>query len=78
MTDFGSGSYGLGVFNQTKDGAWQGAGQAIGNGGWDDGGYSSALAVLPSMGLVISVMTNTAGDPKALVFPVAEKLASSL
>jgi D-alanyl-D-alanine carboxypeptidase len=78
MTDFGSGSYGLGVFNQTKDGAWQGAGQAIGNGGWDDGGYSSALAVLPSRGLVISVMTNTAGDPKALVFPVAEKLAASL
>jgi D-alanyl-D-alanine carboxypeptidase len=78
MTDFGSGSYGLGVFNQTKDGAWQGAGQAIGNGGWDDGGYSSALAVLPSSGLVISVMTNTAGDPKALVFPVAEKLAASL
>lgn len=78
MTDFGSGSYGLGVFNQTKDGAWQGAGQAIGNGGWDVGGYSSALAVLPSMGLVISVMTNTAGDPKALVFPVAEKLAASL
>jgi hypothetical protein len=30
------------------------------------------------MGLVISVMTNTAGDPKALVFPVAEKLAASL
>jgi D-alanyl-D-alanine carboxypeptidase len=78
MTDFGSGSYGLGVFNQTKDGAWQGAGQAIGNGGWDNGGYSSALAVLPSRGLVISVMTNTAGDPKALVFPVAEKLAASL
>lgn len=78
MTDFGSRSYGLGVFNQTKDGAWQGAGQAIGNGGWDDGGYSSALAVLPTRGLVISVMTNTAGDPKALVFPVAEKLAASL
>ena len=78
MTDFGSGSYGLGVFNQTKDGAWQGAGQAIGNGGWDDGGYSSVLAVLPSEGIVISVMTNTAGDPKALVFPVAIKLASSL
>jgi len=78
MTDFGNGFYGLGVFNQTKDGAWQGAGQAIGNGGWDDGGYSSVLAVLPSEGIVISVMTNTAGDPKILVFPVAEELASSL
>jgi D-alanyl-D-alanine carboxypeptidase len=78
MTNFGSGSYGLGVFNQTKDGSWRGAGQAIGNGGWDDGGYSSALAVLPSRGLVISVMTNTAGDPRALVLPVAEKLAASL
>jgi len=78
MTDFGTGFYGLGVFNQTKDGAWRGAGQAIGNGGWHAGGYSSALAVLPSRGLVISVMTNTAGDPKALVFPVAEALASAL
>ncbi len=78
MTHFGNGVYGLGVFDQTKDGAWRGAGQAIGNGGWDDGGYSSGLAVLPSEGIVISVMTNTAGDPKALVFPVAVKLASSL
>ncbi len=77
MTHFGNGVYGLGVFDQTKDGAWRGAGQAIGNGGWDDGGYSSGLAVLPSEGIVISVMTNTAGDPKALVFPVAVKLASS-
>jgi len=78
MTDFGNGSYGLGMFDLTKDGTWQAAGQAIGNGGWDDGGYSSALAVLPSRGLVISVMTNTAGAPRALVFPVAEKLAASL
>lgn len=78
MTDFGTGSYGLGVFNQTKDGAWFGSGQAIGNGGWDNGGYSSALAVLPSEGIVISVMTNTSGDPRALVFPLAVKLASSL
>ena len=78
MTDFGNGVYGLGVFNQTKNHAWRGAGQAIGNGGWDGGGYSSVLAVLPSKGIVISVMTNTAGDPKALVFPVAEALASSV
>jgi CubicO group peptidase (beta-lactamase class C family) len=76
MTDFGNGSYGLGLFNQTKDGAWRGAGQAIGNGGWDDG-YSSVLAVLPSEGIVISVMSNTGGDPKVLVFPVAEALALS-
>jgi len=78
MTDFGSGVYGLGVFNQTKNNAWRGAGQAIGNGGWDLGGYSSVLAVLPSEGIVISVMTNTAGDPKALVFPVAENLAATI
>jgi D-alanyl-D-alanine carboxypeptidase len=78
MTDFGTGFYGLGVFNQTKNNAWRSAGQAIGNGGWDGGGYSSVLAVLPSEGIVISVMTNTAGDPKTLVFPVAEELASSL
>ncbi len=78
MTNFGNGVYGLGVFNQTKNNAWRAAGQAIGNGGWENGGYSSVLAVLPSKGIVISVMTNTAGDPKALVFPVAEKIASSL
>jgi len=78
MTDFGNGFYGLGVFNLTKDGAWRGAGLAIGNGGWHVGGYSSGLAVLPSKGLVISVMTNTGGDPRALVSPVAEALASAL
>jgi len=76
MTDFGNGVYGLGVFNQTKNNAWRGAGQAIGNGGWDDGGYASALVVVPNRGLVISVMTNIAGDPVQLVFPVAEALAS--
>jgi D-alanyl-D-alanine carboxypeptidase len=78
MTDFGNGVYGLGVFNQTKNHAWIGADQAMGNGGWDAGGYASVLAVLPSRGIVISVMTNTAGDPKALVFPVAEALLSAL
>jgi hypothetical protein len=36
------------------------------------------LAVLPSKGIVISVMTNEAGDPNVLVFPVAYALASSL
>jgi D-alanyl-D-alanine carboxypeptidase len=78
MTDFGNGVYGLGVYDQTRNNAWLGADQAIGNGGWDNGGYSSVLAVLPSRGIVITVMTNTAGDPKTLVFPVAEALASSL
>jgi D-alanyl-D-alanine carboxypeptidase len=81
MTDFGSGAsydrYGLGVFDQTNLGAGFEV-QSVGNGGWDVGGYSSALAVLPSGGIVISVMTNTAGDPVDLVFPVAQKLASSL
>ena len=76
MTDFRDGVYGLGVLNQTKNNAWRGAGEAIGNAGWDDGGYSSVLAVLPKEGIVISVMTNTAGDPKVLVFPVAEALAA--
>ncbi|TMC95950.1 MAG: beta-lactamase family protein [Chloroflexi bacterium] len=74
MTDFGTGVYGLGVYNQTLHGAWRGGGQSIGNGGWDGGGYSSVLAVLPSEGIVISVMTNTAGDPKVYVFPVAQDL----
>ena len=81
MTDFGNGAtydrYGLGVFDQTNLAAGFGV-QAIGNGGWDEGGYSSALAVLPSKGIVISVMTNTAGDPVDLVFPVAQRLASVL
>jgi D-alanyl-D-alanine carboxypeptidase len=81
MTDFGSGAsydrYGLGVFDQTDLGAGFEV-QSVGNGGWDEGGYSSAVAVLPSRGIVISVMTNTAGDPVDLVFPVAQKLASSL
>jgi CubicO group peptidase (beta-lactamase class C family) len=78
MTNFGNSVYGLGVINQTRTGAWSGGGQAIGNGGWDDGGYASALVVLPSKGIVISVMTNMAGDPTQLVFPVAAMLASSL
>jgi len=78
MTDFGNSVYGLGVFNQTKDGAWRGPSQAIGNGGSDQGGYASALVVLPKEGIVISVMTNHIDDPEDLVFPVAEELASAL
>lgn len=78
MTAFGDSYYGLGVINQNMTGAWTGAGQAIGNGGWDDGGYASALVVQPNKGLVISVMTNMSGPPPQLVFPVAAALASSL
>ena len=81
MTDFGTGAtydrYGLGVFDQTHLGDGF-AVQSVGNGGWDNGGYSSVLAVLPSKGIVISVMTNQSGDPVSLVVPVAQKLASVL
>jgi D-alanyl-D-alanine carboxypeptidase len=81
MTDFGSGAsydrYGLGVFDQTHLANGFGV-LAVGNGGWDTGGYSSALTVLPSQGIVISVLTNTAGDPVTVVFPVVQKLASAL
>jgi len=79
MTQFEeNGVYGLGVIHQNTTGAWRGPDQAIGNGGWDDGGYASVLSVLATKGVVISVMTNKAGDPKVLVFPVAEALASSI
>jgi hypothetical protein len=50
--------------------------QAIGNGGWDDGGYSSILVVLPSVEVVITIMTNTAGSPVQLVLPISQELAS--
>jgi D-alanyl-D-alanine carboxypeptidase len=81
MTDFGSGAdddrYGLGVFDQTPLAPGLGT-TAVGNGGWDDGGYSSVLSALPSEGTVISVLTNTAGSPVDLVFPVAEALAAAV
>jgi D-alanyl-D-alanine carboxypeptidase len=81
MTDVGTGAaddnWGLGVRDQTHlaDGfqVW-----AVGGAGWDDGGYSTELTVLPSEGIVISVMTNKAGDPKILVIPVAQALAKAL
>jgi len=81
MTDFGNDAdydrYGLGVFDQT------GLGDGfevltVGNGGWDDGGYSTVLTVLASKGIAISVMTNTAGDPVSLVIPIAQDLASAI
>src|SRR5260370_34790527 len=75
MTDFGNGFYGLGVYNQTKDGAWRGAGQAIGNGGWHAGGYPRALALLPAGGPRIPAPTQPAGAPTALGVPVPRPLA---
>ena len=87
MTDFAKNDphdhYGLGVFDVNPDliDATGGTGfgvQAIGNGGWEDGGYSSTTAVLPSKGVVISVLTNMAGDPRALVLPLAQQLFSTL
>jgi D-alanyl-D-alanine carboxypeptidase len=81
MTDFGTGAaydgYGLGVFDQTNL-ANGFATVAVGNGAWDDGGYSAALTILPRKGVVISVLTNTAGDPRTLVFPVVQQLAGAL
>jgi CubicO group peptidase (beta-lactamase class C family) len=81
MTDFGSSAdddrYGLGVLDQTPLAPGYGT-TVVGNGGWDDGGYSSVLSALPSDGMVISVLTNTAGSPVDLVFPVAEALAAAL
>ena len=69
--------YGLGTFDRTIKGDDFGV-EAIGNGGWDPGGYSTFRSVLPSKGIVISVMTNESGPPDLLVLPVAEKLASYL
>ena len=79
MTDFGTGAdyegHGLGVLDQTALGEGFSV-QAMGNGGWEEGGYSSILVVLPSEGVVVSVMTNTAGSPVQLVLPMAQDLAS--
>lgn len=81
MTDFGAGAeydrFGLGVFDQTDLAAGYGV-PAIGNGGWDDGGYSSVLTVLPGQATVIVVLTNTAGSPVDLVVPIAQELAALL
>jgi CubicO group peptidase (beta-lactamase class C family) len=73
----GVGPYGLGVIDQTKLANGFGV-KAIGNAGLNDGGYSTELTVLPGEGIVISVMTNKGGDPKALVIPIAQVLASTL
>jgi len=77
MTVFNEDRYRIGVFDQ-----WvffpETAADAVGNGGWDPGGYSASLSVLPTRGLVISVLTNRDGAPATYVFPVAQKLASIL
>jgi D-alanyl-D-alanine carboxypeptidase len=84
MTDFGadlangdSGPYGMGVFDQTNLADGYGV-HTVGNGGWDDGGYASVLSVIPSEGIAIAVLTNTAGDPLSLVMPLAQQMAAQL
>jgi D-alanyl-D-alanine carboxypeptidase len=83
MTDFGAdlpngamSTYGMGVFDQTNLASGYGV-PTVGNGGWDDGGYSSVLSVIPSEGVAIAVLTNEAGDPKQLVMPLAQQMAAA-
>ena len=80
MTDFGEGDandgWGLGVSDQTDFGAGFGI-QTVGFGEFDDGGYSTTLNVIPSKGIVISVMTNMGGPPPLLVIPVSQELLNS-
>jgi CubicO group peptidase (beta-lactamase class C family) len=77
MTTFNADRYGLGVFDQSIFFPQLGV-DAVGNGGWDPGGYSASLSVLPKRGLVIAVLTNRDGAPATYVFPVAQELASIL
>src|SRR5260370_19904568 len=77
MTDFGNGFYGLGVYDQTKDGAWRGAGQSIGNAGWHAGGDSPALACRPSRGLSTPALYTPPAGPPGIVVPVAAELPSA-
>lgn len=77
MTDFSQSysGYGLGVFDQTYLFKRFGV-KTIGNGGTDVGSYSTTLNVLPTEGIVITVMTNTAGSPIDMVVPVTKQLLS--
>lgn len=76
MTDFGDDWYGLSVWDYSAFPVDFGV-DAFGNGGW--GLYSSSvLTVLPTQGIVISVLTNMAGNPRQLVLPVSAELAASL
>jgi D-alanyl-D-alanine carboxypeptidase len=80
MTNFVGGElgpYGMGVFDHTRLANGYFA-PAVGNGGDDDGGYSSVLSVLPGQGIAIAVLTNEAGNPRALVMPLAQQMAAVL
>ncbi|MGA8038932.1 MAG: serine hydrolase domain-containing protein, partial [Acidimicrobiia bacterium] len=77
MTDTSDDGYGLGVFDLSNFGVDFDV-DVVGNGGWDPGGYSATLVVLPSEGTVICVLTNKAGDPADLVLPVAAQLAAAV
>ncbi len=81
MTNFGQGpsdgEFGFGVSDQTNFGTGFGI-KTIGFGGFDDGGYSTTLNVIPSKGIVLSVMTNMAGAPPLLVVPISQELVSIL
>jgi D-alanyl-D-alanine carboxypeptidase len=82
MTDFGADlpngdRYGMGVFDQTRLANGYFA-ATVGNGGWDNGGYSSVMSVIPSEGIAIAVLTNEAGDPRQLVMPLAQQMAAVL
>jgi D-alanyl-D-alanine carboxypeptidase len=80
MTNFVGGDlgpYGMGVFDQTRLANGYFA-PTVGNGGDDDGGYSSVLSVLPGQGIAIAVLTNEAGNPRALVMPLAQQMAAVL
>jgi len=80
MTDFVNGDlgpYGMGVFDQTNLANGYFA-ATVGNGGDDDGGYSSVLSVLPGQGIAIAVLTNEAGNPRQLVMPLAQQMAAVL
>ena len=72
MTNFGqgpsNGEFGFAVSDQTDFGTGFGV-KTIGFGGFDVGGYSTTLNVIPSKEIVISVMTNMAGAPPLLVGP---------
>ncbi len=74
FVDGDRGPYGLGVFDQPNKAEGYGV-PTVGSGGWDDGGYSSVLSVIPSEGIAIAVLTNTSGDPLSLVMPLAQRLA---
>jgi CubicO group peptidase (beta-lactamase class C family) len=72
-----AGPYGMGVFDQTTLANGFGV-TTVGNGGWDEGGYSAVLSVIPSEAIAVVVLANVAGDPKARVMPVAQQMVGVL